>query len=134
MTKRFLITVGIMGSLGIMAGLFGMLVLRGNISEEYLNIFEVATEFLMYHTIALLALAIMNRYLSRSYLNTIYYLFVIGIILFSLPLYIQSLKELSGFNPGSLNTLMIFGGILLFIGWITLIFSGVNYTHKKKQH
>ena len=134
MTKRFLITIGIMGALGIIFGLIGALVLTGNISEENLGIYDTATEFLMFHTLALLGLAFMNRYVSRSYLNTIYYLFVIGIVLFSGLLFVTSVKELTGFSIGSLKMLIPTGGLLLFVGWITLIFSGISYTHKKKHH
>ncbi len=134
MTKRFLITIGIMGALGIIFGLIGTLVLTGNISEKNLGIYDTANEFLMFHALALLGLAFMNRYVSRSYLNTIYYLFVIGIVLFSGILFVTSVKELTGFSIGSLRMLIPFGGILLFSGWITLIFSGISYTHKKKHH
>jgi uncharacterized membrane protein YgdD (TMEM256/DUF423 family) len=134
MTKRFLITIGIMGALGIVLGMVESLVLSGNISEKCISVFDTANEFLMFHTLALLGLAFMNRYVSRSYLNSIYYLFVIGIILFSGAQYIQSIKELTGFNPGSLNIIALVGGILLFAGWVTLIFSGVSYTHKKQHH
>jgi len=134
MTKRFLITIGIMGSIGVLFTLIGALVFSGNISEENMSLYNTANEFLMFHTLALLGLAFMNRYVSRSYLNTIYYLFVIGIILFSGSLYVISLKELTGFNIGSFKMLIPIGGFLLFSGWITIIFSGISYTHKKKHH
>ena len=134
MTKRFLITIGIMGALGIIFGLIGALVLTGNISDENIGIYDTANEFLMFHTLALLGLAFMNRYVSRSYLNTIYYLFVIGVILFSGTLYIGSLNELTGFSIGSIKMLILIGGLLLFAGWITLIFSGISYTRKKNHH
>lgn len=134
MTKRFLITVGIMGAISVLSGAVGAHILSGNISEKHMDIFNIANEYLMFHALALLGIAFMNRYISRSYLNTIYYLFVIGVILFSGTLFISSLTELTGFSAGSLNKLTPIGGILLFAGWIVIIFSGVNYTHKKRHH
>ena len=89
MTKRFLITVGLMGALSVILGSFGAHILSGNIPEKDLHLFNVANDYLMFHTLALLGLAFMNRYVSRSYLNIIYYLFVIGVILFSGTIFIS---------------------------------------------
>ncbi|MFK5854639.1 MAG: DUF423 domain-containing protein [Bacteroidota bacterium] len=131
MTKRFLVTVGIMGALSVILGAFGTHILSGNISEKYMSTYSTANEYLMFHALALLGLSFLNRYLSRSYLNTIYYFFTIGIVLFSGSLFIISLKELTGFGVGSLGILTPIGGLLLMAGWITLIFAGVSYKHSK---
>ncbi len=134
MTKRFLITVGLMGAVSVLLGTFGAHILSGNIPQIDLDLFDVANEYLMFHTVALLGLAFMNRYVSRSYLNIIYYLFVIGVILFSGTIFIGSLKELTGFSLGGLSKLTPIGGLLLVAGWITIILSGLNYHHKKRHH
>jgi len=131
MTKRFLITIGLLGALSVLFGAFGAHILNGVISEKYMNMYNTANEYLMFHALALLGLAFVNRYVSRSYMNTIYYFFVIGIILFSGSLFIASLKELSGFGLGALSFVTPIGGILLLLGWITLIFAGTSYTHNK---
>jgi len=133
MTKRFLVTIGIMGAISVLMGAVGAHILEDNISDKYLNMFNTANEFLMYHALALIGLTAMNRNVSRSYLNTIYYLFVIGIILFSGTLYITSLTELTGFSLGLSGTLTPIGGILLIIGWIAVIISGLTYKHKKRH-
>lgn len=134
MTKRFLITVGLMGAAGVILGAFGAHILSGNIPQEDLDLYDVANEYLMIHALALLGLAFMNRYVSRSYLNIIYYLFVVGTILFSGTLYISSLKELTGFSLGGLSRLTPIGGLLLVAGWITIFMSEINYKHKKRHH
>ncbi|NQU32681.1 MAG: DUF423 domain-containing protein [Bacteroidetes bacterium] len=133
MTKRFLITIGIMGAISVLMGAVGAHILEGNISDKYLNMFNTANEFLMYHALALIGLTAMNRYVSRSYLNAIYFLFVIGIIFFSGTLYITSLTELTDFRLGLSGTLTPIGGILLIIGWIAVVLSGVTYKHKKRH-
>ena len=134
MTKRFLVTIGIMGTLSVVFGSVGTHLLRDVISDEQLIIFNTANEYLMFHTLALLGLTALSRLLSRSYLNTIYYFFVIGIVLFSGTLIISSLKELTGFNPEARSILAPIGGIMLFIGWITIIMAGFSYKHKKSHH
>jgi uncharacterized membrane protein YgdD (TMEM256/DUF423 family) len=131
MTKRFLVTIGIMGALSIIFGAFGTHILEGNISDNYLKTYNTANEYLMFHTLALLGLAFMNRYVSRSYLNTIYYFFLVGIILFSGSLYLISIKDITGFSMGSLGIITPVGGLFLLSGWITLIFAGASYKHTK---
>ena len=131
MTKRFLITIGIMGALSIILGIFGTQILTDNISDKYMNIFTRGTEYLMFHALALLGLAFVNRYVSRSYMNAIYYFFVIGIALFSGSCFLISIKELAEYNIETLQVLSTIGGIFLIAGWIILIFAGSSYTHNK---
>jgi len=131
MTKRFLITIGIMGALSVVLGAFGAHLLSGIISDKYMSTYNTANEYLMFHALALLGISFMNRYISRSYSNTIYYFFVVGIILFSGSLLFLSLKDLTGVGLGSLSFITPLGGISLLFGWISLIFAGASYTHNK---
>ncbi len=66
MTKRFLVTIGIMGAISVLMGAVGAHILEDNISDKYLNMFNTANEFLMYHALALIGLTAMNRNVSRS--------------------------------------------------------------------
>lgn len=122
-----------MGALSVLLGAVGSHILEGNIPEEHLSMFNTANQFLMYHTLALLGISVMNRYISSSFLNSIYYLFVIGIVFFSGTLLLMSLKEVTGLELGSLSKLIPIGGLLLIIGWVVLIFAGASYKHKKKH-
>jgi uncharacterized membrane protein YgdD (TMEM256/DUF423 family) len=131
MTKRFLITIGLLGALSVALGAFGAHILRGNISSENMETFNLANNYLMFHALALLGIAFANRYISRAYTNVIYYFFVIGIALFSGSLLFVSLKELTGVGLGSLSFITPVGGFSLLLGWITLIFAGSSYTHNK---
>jgi len=134
MTKRILITVGISGGLAVILGAFGSHLLNGNISEGKLEVWDTAVHYQMFHTIALLGITFMNRYLKRAYISTIYYLFFIGIILFSGSLYIISISELTGFSSGPLAYVTPLGGLLLIIGWAYIGLSGLTYEHNKRRH
>lgn len=137
MTKTFLITVGISGVLAVLLGTFGTNILIGNISPEKLTTWTLAVSFQMTHTVALLAITFMNRYLKRSYLNIIYYFWTIGIALYSGSLYLRSISELTGAGSEATGLLRYFapvGGSLLVVGWILLIVTGITYVHHKRGH
>lgn len=132
MTKRFIITSGILGMLATGLLLFSNQVLTGNISTKYLMMFNTGIMVIFIHAVTLVALTFMNRYLSRTFLNTIYYFFVIGMVLFVFPLCFNGLIELTNVKIPS-STMLIIGSISLLIGWFTLILSGIAYKHKKHK-
>ncbi|NOY50934.1 MAG: DUF423 domain-containing protein [Chlorobi bacterium] len=134
MTKRFLITIGISGALTVILGAFGSHLLNGNISEGKLEVWDTAVHYQMFHTLALLSVTFMNRYLKRAYLSVIFYLFLFGIILFSGSLYISSISELTGLELGLLKYSTPFGGLLLIAGWMYILLSGFTYEHQKRSH
>lgn len=132
MTKTFLITASILGSTSVILGAFGAHILAGNISELHLQEFNTGVNYQMFYTAVLLAITFMNRYMVRSFLNATYYLFLIGVILFSVPMYLLSLTELTGGAFGFLSPFPPIGALLLIIGWIVLFFAGLTYKHKKQ--
>ncbi len=132
-TKGFLITIGISGALSIMIGGFGSHLLNGNISEAKLEMWDTALMFHMMHTLALLAITFMNRYLKRYYVQMVYYFFVIGIIFFSGSLYLNAILDLNGINFSAYKYFTPIGAILLIVGWVFIIVAGITYKHNK-QH
>lgn len=132
MTKKFLITVGILGVLSVILGAFGSHLLNGKISEENMRVYNIALTYQIYHTIALLALTFMNRYISRKYLDIIYWFFVVGIGLFSGSLFLISTQEATNLIIGSIGFLTPLGGISMIAGWLVVVFIGVTYQHKKR--
>lgn len=133
MTKQILITVGISGALSVILGAFGSHLLNGNISDAKLSNWDIAVMYQMTHTLALLAITFMNRYIKRSHTEVIYYLFVIGVILFSGTIYINSISELTGLSIGIFKYVTPLGGLLLVAGWFYIILTGITYQHKKRN-
>lgn len=134
MTKQILTTVGISGALCVILGAFGSHLLNGNISDEKLSNWDIAVMYQMTHTLALLAITFMNRYIKRSHTEVIYYLFVIGVILFSGTIYINSISELTGLSIGIFKYVTPLGGLLLVAGWFYIILTGITYEHKKRNN
>jgi len=96
MTKQFLITASVLGSTTVILDAVGSFILKGNISESHLQEFNTGVLNQMFYTVVLLAITFMNRYVVRAYLRSMYYLFLIGVILFSVPMYLTSITELTG--------------------------------------
>ncbi len=134
MTKAYLITIGIFGFFAILMGALGTHVMYKNLNPEHMHAYDIAVQFLMYHTLALLAIAFMNRYVHRSYVKSAYFLFVFGTAFFSGTIFLTSTVELTKMNFGILSKLTPIGGILLMIGWIVIMWSGVTYVHHKRRH
>ena len=132
MTKQFLITASVLGATAVILDAVGSFILKGNISESHLQEFNTGVLNQMFYTVVLLAITFMNRYVVRAYLRSMYYLFLIGVILFSVPMYLTSITELTGGAFSGLSAFPPFGSLVMIAGWIVLFIAGVTYKHKKQ--
>ncbi len=134
MTKTYLITIGISGFIAVLMGAIGSHLMFVNLIPEHMHAYDTAVHFQMYHTLALLAITFFSRYIRRSFIKTVYFLFVFGMAFFSGSIYLLSTTELTKLDFGFLSVLTPIGVILLMIGWIVVLWMGVTYVHKKKNH
>ena len=132
MTKKYLITVAILGLWGVSMAMLGTMVFTGKMTPENQSLFNTAIGIHMIHTIALLSLTFMNRFVGRSYLNIIYYFFALGVFFFSGALYVNATQEITNIIIGFMSSLVPLGGISLLLGWMVILFTGVTYKHKKR--
>ena len=132
MTKRYLITVAILGMLAMLMIIFELQVLLDRIKPENLIIFNLGIAVHLFQTAALLAMTFMNRYVSRSNLRASYYFFVAGTVLFSGSLYLISTQEITKLIIGIMDKITLLGAIVLLVGWFIVLFTGATYKHKKR--
>jgi uncharacterized membrane protein YgdD (TMEM256/DUF423 family) len=133
MSRKFLLIACFSGAGCVMLGAFGAHLLKNTLSEQQLQIFETGVQYQFYHTFALLAVAILSRYLSHRWLGIAGWLFVAGIVLFSGSLYVLALAdawEMQHLRP-ALGPMTPFGGLLFIAGWLALFRAGMDY--KKKE-
>lgn len=116
MFKNLIITC-FLGMLAIVLGAFGAHALKEILSPEELLSFETAVRYQMYHVIVLLFVNIYNGF-STSQKNTISYIFFLGILFFSGSIYTIHLTTLSAKSIWFITPL---GGLVLIIGWISMI-------------
>jgi uncharacterized membrane protein YgdD (TMEM256/DUF423 family) len=124
MSKRSIVTAGIFGALAVGMGAFGAHSLKSSLAAGSLEIWEKAVQYQFYHTFALMFLAFATD--SRAS-RLAYWLFTIGIILFSGSLYLLALRDLANIGFVSiLGPITPLGGLCFISGWAALLWINVK--------
>jgi uncharacterized membrane protein YgdD (TMEM256/DUF423 family) len=108
------------GLIAVAMGAFAAHGLRDRLSSDALGWIKTASDYEMWHGLALLAIALMGRETIAGALRAAAIAFLIGIILFSGSLYLLALAGWRGF---ALITPL--GGTALLIGWALLLWHGI---------
>ena len=117
------------GLLAVLLGAFMTHSLKESITEELLSTFQTGVTYHMYHSLALLAVSLLNLHFPHSRLLKLSaYSFVLGIILFSGSLYFLTLTEVRG-----IGVITPIGGIFLILGWIALCLFGAKIDYRNSN-
>lgn len=129
-----------MVAVAIVLGAFGAHGLEKKVSIKYLGTWKTATEYLMYNALALMAFASYKsgykfhsveeqmKEQPSSMLRFSIVAVLVGVMIFSLSLYIVSLNEIYGAELRSFGKYAPIGGSLMTLGWIGV---GIHFlTHK----
>jgi uncharacterized membrane protein YgdD (TMEM256/DUF423 family) len=124
MNKQIIVTASLFGMLAVIAGAFGAHALQGKLDARQLDVWHTAVQYQFYHVFALLFLSTFSRFRSKI-INSTFYLFSFGIILFSGSLYLLACRDLLGWNWLTImGPITPIGGLLFIAGWITLAVAG----------
>ena len=118
MAKFWLISAGIFGFLSVAFGAFGAHSLKNILDEYGRSIYEKAVLYQMFHTMALLAVGLIQHFAKETSFSGAGWGFFIGIILFSGSLYllaVTGIKWLGGITP--------VGGVAFLFGWFWLVWT-----------
>lgn len=127
----------------VILGAFGAHGLEKKISVHYLGTWKTASEYLVYNALGLMAFASYKssfkhvidgvvQHRNNLSLRISIFAIILGVIVFSLSLYLVSLNQIIGEKFKSMGMVAPLGGILMTFGWI-----GVgNYflAHKKSKN
>lgn len=117
-----MIFASLSGFLAVVLGAFGAHGLEAQLSPERLATFNTGVDYHMYHSLALLALAIYVRFEPASRLLDITgYAFMFGIIVFSGSLYLLSVSGITW-----LGAITPIGGVAFLAGWGCLFKHALN--------
>lgn len=127
MQKVFLLLAGLSGAVNILLGAMASHWLKDQLNYWELNTFETAARYQMYHTLALVGLAVLIKFYPSRLLNWAGVFFVLGIALFSGSLYLMSISEIV-YRPSldMLAPLTPIGGGAFVIGWLLLAMSALS--------
>ena len=115
MLRVFLLLAALAGFTGVALGAFAAHGLKGQLSTEYLAVFQTGTHYQLIHALALFGVALLSLHAPGRLLNLAGGCFALGILLFSGSLYLLTLSGI-----GKLGIITPFGGLAFLAGWACL--------------
>jgi len=119
MDRTWLALGSIFMFLAVALGAFGRHALKARLSPEMLETFEIATRYLVYHALALIAVSLLAPR-TGAVVQVAGVLFAAGIVIFSGSLYALALT-----GTRWLGAITPIGGLLLLAGWLALVWAAV---------
>ena len=128
MNKKYLAIAALFGALAVTLGAFGAHGLQKiTADEKILHGFNTAVQYQMYHSLALLFVAIAFEKFPAGLLKWAASFFIIGIILFSGSLYFLTFlktQNIPGANIAGPVTPL--GGLSFIAGWLLLFIAAIR--------
>lgn len=127
MDKKIVATGALMGMVAIILGAFGAHALKKILTPELLATFETGVRYQIYQAFFLLLLPTF-KILTEKAKKTVFYLVLVGVILFSGSIYGLATNYLTPFDFKTIGFITPIGGLLIIIGW-AMVF--LNYLKSK---
>ena len=110
------VALGAFAAHGLRGSLHGSLAFTGKLSENMLSVFQTGVSYQLWHTMALIGVAVLLlRSPDSTLLKATGVLFALGIVLFSGSLYLLTLSGI-----GKLGMITPLGGVLWLVAWLCL--------------
>lgn len=116
MNKKIILTALLFGIFSIVLGAFGAHSLKKMLTIEQLNSFETGVRYLMYHSLFLLFVGNLTL-ISEKVQKWIFYVTVLGVLLFCGSLFLLTTKTVTGIDFKFLGPVTPIGGLLLIVAW-----------------
>jgi uncharacterized membrane protein YgdD (TMEM256/DUF423 family) len=116
MNKKIILTALFFGVISIVLGAFGAHALKKVLTLEQLSSFEVGVRYMMYHAFFLFFISSSQMLLDKQK-KIVYYLTVLGVVLFSGSIFLLSTTGITGINFKFLGPITPVGGLLLIVSW-----------------
>ncbi|MFI5187713.1 MAG: DUF423 domain-containing protein [Chitinophagales bacterium] len=127
MHKTFLSFGAFFGAIAVALGAFGAHELKKIVSPNAVSVFQTGVQYQMYHTLALLIVAIVYDRFRNKWLSWTGYLFSLGILFFSGSLYlVTALNAFGKIVPVAVGILTPVGGVFFICGWLSFLIGVVK--------
>lgn len=120
MNKILLASGAILGILGIILGAFAAHGLAKLIDVEAIKSFETGVRYQIYHAFLFLILG-GTSFLSLKMKRIVFYLVLIGVVLFSGSIYGLATNSMSSFDFKTIALITPVGGLLLILAWVVML-------------
>ncbi|MBC6173632.1 DUF423 domain-containing protein [Listeria welshimeri] len=123
--KKTIIAGAIFAGLAVLFGAFGAHALK-DVLGRYASTWETGVQYQMFHAVGILIIGLlMEKQTSRLY-NWAAILFSVGIVFFSVSLYVLSISKVT-----VLGAITPIGGVCFVVGWFLLILGVSKRTMSK---
>ncbi|CAH0153665.1 hypothetical protein SRABI80_00688 [Peribacillus frigoritolerans] len=120
--KLFIILGALNGFIAVALGAFGAHGLEGKIPDRYLETWQTAVQYQMFHAVGLLVLGLLAGKIDSPLINWSGWLMLIGIILFSGSLFVLSVTQIK-----VLGAITPLGGVSFLVAWVLMIIAAYKY-------
>ncbi|PCE62720.1 DUF423 domain-containing protein [Sediminicola luteus] len=117
MNKTIVTTACLLGAFTIGLGAFGAHGLKELVDAYGVATFKTGVQYQMYHVLFLLFLGVIPG-ISEKKKKPIFYLVLLGILLFSFSLYFLATNSLTAFDFKTIGFITPLGGLAFIVAWI----------------
>ena len=125
MAKKLKLFGAFFGMTAVIIGAFGVHTLAEQIDAESLRSFETGVKYQMYHALLLIILGFNLKTVRKTH-SFVFYMIVIGIIMFSGSIYGLATNSLTSFDFTTIAFITPIGGSLLILSWLLIFVSFLN--------
>jgi len=116
--KGYIITASLFAALAILFGAFGSHALKERLSAQSLEVYDIATRYLMFNSLGIFLIALLGFQLPKESLEIPVTMMIVGISIFSGSLYLIALLDFK-----KLGMVTPIGGLLLIVSWLLLAYN-----------
>jgi len=116
--KGYIIIASLFAALAILFGAFGSHALKERLSAQSLEVYDIATRYLMFHALGIFLIALLGFQLPKESLEIPVIIMVVGTSIFSGSLYLIAMLDFK-----KLGMVTPIGGLLLIVSWLLLAYN-----------
>ena len=116
--KGYIITASLFAALAILFGAFGSHALKERLSAQSLEVYDIATRYLMFHALGIFLIALLGFQLPKESLEIPVTMMIVGTSIFSGSLYLIAMLDFK-----KLGMVTPIGGLLLIVSWLLLAYN-----------
>ena len=116
--KGYIIIASLFAALAILFGAFGSHALKERLSAQSLEVYDIATRYLMFHALGIFLIALLGFQLPKESLEIPVIMMIVGTSIFSGSLYLIAMLDFK-----KLGIVTPIGGLLLIVSWLLLAYN-----------